>query len=104
MMLDSGAALRESRWSGIWRSVKSYTSHVGWAYLEFATPVALFFIFNMALDMQDTERFGLAWIHYSRVDDEREREEKFPAYEPGSAPQVKRVKAATTTEYIASTA
>ncbi|RNF18207.1 uncharacterized protein Tco025E_04592 [Trypanosoma conorhini] len=104
MLLDSDAADGASRWSGVWRFLKSYTSHVGATYLEFATPVALFFMFNMALDMQDMERFGLAWIHYSRIEDEREREEKFPAYEPGSAPQRKRAKAANTTEYIASTA
>ncbi|RNF03294.1 hypothetical protein TraAM80_05857 [Trypanosoma rangeli] len=104
MMLDSSAADGGSWWSGMWRFLKSYTSHVGGAYVEFATPLALFFVFNMAMDMQDMERFGLAWLHYSRVEDEREREEKFPAYEPGSAPQRKRVKAASITDYITSTA
>ncbi|ORC86910.1 uncharacterized protein TM35_000252060 [Trypanosoma theileri] len=104
MMIDSGAARNESRWAAPWRFLKSYVSHVGAAYLDFAAPMALFFVFNMAMDMQDPERFGLLWMHYAGVEDEQQREVKFPAYEPGSAPQQKRVAAATATEYVASVA
>ncbi|KAH9598301.1 hypothetical protein LSM04_000694 [Trypanosoma melophagium] len=104
MMIDSGSAKNESRWAAPWRSLKSYVSHVGSVYLSFAAPMALFFVFNMAMDTQDPERFGLAWLHYSGMEDEQEREAKFPAYEPGSAPQRKRVAAANATEYVAAVA
>ncbi|KEG05721.1 hypothetical protein DQ04_18981010 [Trypanosoma grayi] len=104
MMLESAVSEKESRLSSFFRWTKSYVKHVGAAYLDFAVPVALFFVFNMALDVQDTERFGLAWMHYTSIDNTQEREEKFPAYEPNSAAQRKRLAAASTTEYVAAAA
>lgn len=100
----NGTADGESRWNKVWQFTKTYARHVGSVYLSFLTPAALVIAYNAAMVTQDTERFGLAWMHYAGVQDEEEREQKFPAYEPGSAPQRKRLAAAGTREYVSSTA
>nr|CCC92190.1 conserved hypothetical protein [Trypanosoma congolense IL3000] len=95
------AAKDESAWIKVWNLTKAYGKRVASVYSSFIFPAGLILAYNVAMFTQDTERFGLAWMHYSGMEDEEERERKFPAYEPGSVPQRKRLAAAGTKEYAA---
>ncbi|KAG8348388.1 hypothetical protein ERJ75_001326100 [Trypanosoma vivax] len=97
-MLTNDASAGRSRWADAWQYAKGFAKRVGSVYLSFALPAALFLVYNIAMDTQDMERLGLAWIHYARMEDDEERERKFPAYEPDSVPQRKRLAAAAASE------
>lgn len=66
-------------------TVKGYGKRVMSGYLDFATPVALFLVFNLIVTQstRDPEKFGLLWLNFAQHSAE-ERKEKFPTDEPGS--------------------
>jgi hypothetical protein len=89
--------------SRAWGFLKSYSVTVGSMFLEFAMPLALFLAFNAAAESQlrDNERIGLAWMRYASIEDQREREAKYPAYAPTSDVQKKRMKQAAAADAMA---
>ncbi|CUG90909.1 transmembrane protein, putative [Bodo saltans] len=88
----------QSFWSRAWSVTSTYAKNVGAAYLEFVVPVAIFLVFNASAggSLRDNERIGLSWLHYSQIEDDVERENKFPAHKPDSVEQRKRTQAAHT--------
>lgn len=88
----------------VWSFTKSYLTNVGGCYLEFVAPIALFLAFNASVElaMRDNERLGLMWLNYSQIENDVERETKFPAHAPDSAHQKKRMAAAQATEAVVS--
>lgn len=94
----SSSDSQASFWSRAWSATSTYAKHVGAAYLEFAVPVAVFLVFNASAgaSLRDNERIGLSWLHYSQIEDDVERESKFPAHKPESGEQKKRMQAAHT--------
>ena len=86
-----------------WSFLKSYTTTVGHVFLEFAMPLALFLAFNAAAEgqLRDNERIGLAWMRYASIADQREREQRYPAYAPNSDTQRKRMQQAAASDAMA---
>ena len=86
-----------------WTFLKAYGSTVGAVFLEFAMPLAIFLAFNAAAESQlrDNERIGLAWLRYASIEDQREREGKYPAYAPNSDTQRKRMAQASAADAMA---
>jgi hypothetical protein len=85
--------------SRAWNWTKNYAISLGAVYLDFAAPVAMFLVFNACVEAntRSPERVGVVWLHYTQQQDDKEREHKFPAYEPGSFLQHRRNEAAAVT-------
>ena len=105
MLFIKGGADKEadSKLRRLWGFTKSYVTHVGEAYLSFVGPLLLVAMVGVSCDIQDNEPFGLRWLYYTSLKDDRVREEKFPSYEPTSLAQRRRNEAANAVEYAATT-
>lgn len=88
----------------VWSFTKDYLKNVGGCYLEFVAPIALFLAFNSSAEiaLRDNERLGLMWLNYSQIENDFERETKYPAHAPESHHQKKRLAAAQATEAVVS--
>lgn len=103
MLLRNKSDEEESKWDKYWAFAKSYVKNVFNVYLDFVGPALLIMVASQVFDDVDKERFGLGWLYVTSLKDDRAREEKFPAYEPGTSLERRRMEAANAVDYAVKT-
>lgn len=93
-----------SKLSKLLAFTKSYLLHLGVVALELAIPLATLVAVSGAADVRDPERFGLSWLHWTRLNSDLERETMYPSHELSSKAQKNRLEAAQAVESFITTA
>jgi len=105
LLKDADMKLTEtSNLSKVWNFTKTYLLHLGVVALEVAIPLSILVAVSGAADVRDPERFGLSWLHWTRLNSDLERETAYPSHEPSSKAQKNRLEAARAVESFVTTA
>lgn len=88
----------DSKLTATWNFAKAYALHLGVVALEIAIPLIMLVAVSGASDVRDPERFGLSWLHWTRLGNDLERETMYPSHEQSSKAQKNRMEAARAVE------
>lgn len=104
LLQDGDSSVGEtSKLSKVWNFTKTYFLHLGVVALEVAIPLVTLVAVSGAADVRDPERFGLSWLHWTRLNNDLERETMYPSHEPCSKAQKNRLEAAQAVESLITT-
>lgn len=98
--IDDRSDSNDSKVLKVWNFTKRYGQHLIAIAMEVGIPLVLLATVSVASDVRDPERFGLGWLHWTRLGSDLERETIYPSHEPSSKAQKNRMGAARAVESL----